>query len=59
MDIRKHTSQKYTVELTFYNIILKYTPYGQAEWKSELMNVAGNQQKMWLHINYQQERKSL
>jgi len=31
IDIRKCISQKYTVEPTFYNIILKYTPYGQAE----------------------------
>jgi len=40
MDIRKCISQNYTVEPTFYNIILKYTPYGPAEWSSELMNVA-------------------
>jgi len=39
IDIRKCISQKYTVEPTFYNIILKYTPYGQAEWSSKLMNV--------------------
>ena len=41
MDIRKYISQKYTLEPTFYNTVLKYTPYGQAEWSSELMNVAG------------------
>ena len=41
MDIRKCISQKYAVEPTFYNKILKYTPYGQAERSSELMNVAG------------------
>ena len=40
MHIRKCISQKYTVEPTFYNIILKYTPYGQGEWSSEI-NVAG------------------
>ena len=41
MDIRKCFSQKYTLEPTFYNTVLKYTPYGQDEWSSELMNVAG------------------